>query len=127
MSHPNIVGVHQVFEDNDTAYMAIDFVDGRDLMEIVESSSAFRPEALEAIVVKLLDAIEFIHHEGILHRDIAPDNILLSKDNEPVLIDFGAARETVSRATRLLGTMRTVKDGYSPHEFYVADAGSIPV
>ncbi len=126
LSHPNIVGVHQVFEDNDTAYMAIDFVDGRDLLEIVESSNAFRPEALEAIVVKLLDAIEFIHHEGILHRDIAPDNILLSKDNEPVLIDFGAARETVSRATRLLGTMRTVKDGYSPHEFYVADADQFP-
>ena len=126
LSHPNIVGVHQVFEDNDTAYMAMDFVEGRDLLEVVESSSAFKPEALEKIVEKLLDAIEFIHNEGMLHRDIAPDNILLGHDHEPVLIDFGAARETVSRATRLLGTMRTVKDGYSPHEFYVADAEQFP-
>lgn len=126
LSHPNIVGVHQVFEDNDTAYMAMDFVEGRDLLGIVESSSTFKPEALEQIVVKLLDAIEFIHNQGILHRDIAPDNILLAHDYEPVLIDFGAARETVSRATRLLGNMRTVKDGYSPHEFYVADAEQFP-
>ena len=126
LSHPNIVGVHQVFEDNDTAYIAMDFVEGRDLLDIAESSSSFKPEALERIVVKLLDAIEFIHHEGILHRDIAPDNILLSKDYDPVLIDFGAARETVTRATRYLGSMRTVKDGYSPQEFYVTEADQYP-
>ncbi len=126
LSHPNIVGIHQVFEDNDTAYMAMDFVEGRDLLEIADSSKSFNPEALEGIVVKLLDAIEFIHHEGILHRDIAPDNILLRNDSEPVLIDFGAARETVTRATRFLGSMRTVKDGYSPQEFYVTDSEQYP-
>ena len=126
LSHPNIVGIHQVFEDNDTAYLAMDFVEGRDLLEIVESSNAFNPSALEAIVIKLLDAIEFIHHEGILHRDISPDNILLSNDNEPVLIDFGAARETVNQASHYLGSMRTVKDGYSPQEFYVADSEQFP-
>ena len=126
LSHPNIVGVHQVFEDNDTAYMAMDFVEGRDLLEIVESSKSFNPAALERIVVKLLDAVEFIHHEGILHRDISPDNILLSKDNDPVLIDFGAARETVTCATRYLGAMRTVKDGYSPQEFYVTGSEEYP-
>ena len=126
LSHPNIVGIHQVFEDNDTAYLAMDFVEGLDLLEIVESSNAFNPAALEAIVVKILDAIEFIHHEGILHRDISPDNILLSKDNEPVLIDFGAARETVNQATDYLSGMRTVKDGYSPQEFYAADSAQYP-
>ncbi len=126
LSHPNIVGVHQVFEDNETAYMALDFVEGRDLQEIIESSRTFKPEVFEDIVVKLLDAVEFIHNEGILHRDISPDNILLSTRNEPVLIDFGAARETVSRATRYLGGMQAVKDGYSPQEFYVADADQGP-
>jgi serine/threonine protein kinase len=126
LSHPNIVGIHQVFEDNDTAYLAMDFVEGLDLLEIVESSNAFNPSALEAITLKLLDAIEFIHHEGILHRDIAPDNILLSSDNEPVLIDFGAARETVEGATEHLSSMRTVKDGYSPQEFYAAGSQQYP-
>ncbi len=118
LSHPNIVGVHQVFEDNDTAYMAMDFVKGRDLLQIADSSEDFNPTALEQITIKLLDAVEFIHDVGVLHRDIAPDNILLSNENEPVLIDFGAARENLTEATSYLGSMRTVKDGYSPHEFY---------
>jgi len=119
LSHPNIVGVHQVFEDNDTAYMAMDFVEGRDLLEIAETSATIEPKDLELITFKLLDAVEFIHKEGVLHRDIAPDNILLSRENEPVLIDFGAARETVTRDNSYLADMRTVKDGYSPQEFYV--------
>lgn len=118
LSHPNIVGVHQVFEDNDTAYMAMDYVQGRDLLEIADGETSFNPAALEQITLKLLDAVEFIHDVGVLHRDIAPDNILLSSSSEPVLIDFGAARENVSLATSDLGSMRTVKDGYSPQEFY---------
>lgn len=126
LSHPNIVGVHQVFEDNDTAYMAMDFVEGRDLLEIAEGTEVIAPEAFERIVFKLLDAVEFIHGEGVLHRDISPDNILLSRDNEPVLIDFGAARETVARDTSYLGSMRTVKDGYSPQEFYIKDSEQHP-
>ncbi|MGR3512410.1 MAG: serine/threonine-protein kinase [Paracoccaceae bacterium] len=122
LSHPNIVGVHQVFEDNETAYIAMDFVEGRDLLEIAETSATIEPRELEAIAYRLLDAVEFIHTEGVLHRDISPDNILLSRENEPVLIDFGAARDTVTRDTSYLGDMRTVKDGYSPQEFYVKDS-----
>ncbi|MEO1537781.1 MAG: protein kinase [Pseudomonadota bacterium] len=122
LSHPNIVGVHQVFEDNDTAYMAMDFVEGRDLLEIAETSATIEPRELEIIAYKLLDAVGFIHHEGVLHRDISPDNILLGKNNEPVLIDFGAARETVTRDTSYLADLRTVKDGYSPQEFYIRDS-----
>lgn len=126
LSHPHIVGVHQVFEDNDTAYMAMDFVEGHDLLEVAEGRSTIEPAELELIALKLLDAIAFIHREGVLHRDISPDNILLGKDNEPVLIDFGAARETVTRSTSYLGDMRTVKDGYSPQEFYAKQANQDP-
>lgn len=126
LSHPNIVGVHQVFEDNDTAYIAMDFVEGRDLLEIAETEATIPPRDLEAIAYKLLDAVAFIHGEGVLHRDIAPDNILLGKDNEPVLIDFGAARETVTRDTSYLADLRTVKDGYSPQEFYIKDSEQHP-
>ncbi|MCV2880423.1 protein kinase domain-containing protein [Actibacterium sp. XHP0104] len=126
LSHPNIVGVHQVFEDFDTAYMALDYVDGQDLLEVAQSSKKIQPEALERMVLKILDAIDFIHAQGLLHRDIAPDNILLNQQNEPILIDFGAARETVTRATRIIGALQTVKDGYSPNEFYVTDADQFP-
>ncbi len=122
LSHPNIVGVHQVFEDNETAYMAMDFVQGRDLLEIIEGGETLTPVEIEAIAGKLLDAVGFIHKEGVLHRDIAPDNILLDAENNPVLIDFGAAQVTVTPTESYLGSMRTVKDGYSPQEFYSKDA-----
>lgn len=119
--HPNIVGVHQVFEDNDTAYMAIDFVDGRDLLAIIEDKDAsLTPELVTSYLVKLLGAVDFIHTSGVLHRDISPDNILINEENEPILIDFGAAREEASKTSRALSALRVVKDGYSPQEFYIS-------
>ncbi|MFP5480763.1 MAG: serine/threonine-protein kinase [Alphaproteobacteria bacterium] len=125
--HPNIVGVHQVFEDNDTAYMAIDFIDGKDLQAIMESTDqAFSPAQIVVLLKKMLSAVEFIHQAGILHRDISPDNILIDQNGNPVLIDFGAATEQVVRATRVLTGRRVVKDGYSPQEFYLTGAEQGP-
>lgn len=125
--HPNIVGVHQVFEDNDTAYMAIDFIKGKDLHDILESTDqAFTPDEIVSLLKKLLSAVEFIHQAGILHRDISPDNILIDEHGNPVLIDFGAASEQVVRATRVLTGRRVVKDGYSPQEFYLTGAEQSP-
>ncbi|HLQ19780.1 MAG TPA: serine/threonine-protein kinase, partial [Tabrizicola sp.] len=125
--HPNIVGVHQVFEDNDTAYMAIDFIDGRDLHDILDSTDqAFSPDQIVAMLKKMLSAVEFIHQVGILHRDISPDNILVDKTGNPILIDFGAASEQVVRATRVLTGRRVIKEGYSPQEFYLTGAEQSP-
>ena len=125
--HPNIVGVHQVFEDNGTAYMALDYVEGMDLLEIItETPGVLTPTQIRGYLTKMLDAISFVHKQGILHRDISPDNILVRADNEPVLIDFGAAREEASKQSRLLSALRVVKDGYSPQEFYVAGSEQSP-
>ena len=125
--HPNIVGVHQVFEDNDTAYMAIDYIDGKDLQDILDSTDqAFQPDMVVVLLKKMLGAVEFIHQLGILHRDISPDNILIDKTGNPVLIDFGAASEQMVRATRVQTGRRVVKDGYSPQEFYLVGAEQNP-
>ncbi|WP_343081049.1 serine/threonine-protein kinase [Ostreiculturibacter nitratireducens] len=125
--HPNIVGVHQVFEDNDTAYMAIDYVKGRDLLDMIEDPEVtFAPDAVVSITRKMLGAVGFVHENGILHRDISPDNILVNAAGEPILIDFGAAREEASRASRALTALRVVKDGYSPQEFYIAGSEQGP-
>ncbi len=119
LNHPNIVGVHQVFEENGTAYLALDFVNGLDLLEIIERNpKRLTPDVIKKILVKTLDAIEYMHECDILHRDISPDNILITEDNEPVLIDFGAAREVTDRASKALSTINAVKEGYSPLEFY---------
>ncbi len=121
LQHPYIVGVHQIFKDNDTAYMALDFIDGRDLLQVIEAEPGrLGPEQIKDLLIKVLDAVAYMHDNDILHRDISPDNILLEADNSPVLIDFGAARESATRVSRVLSKVLTVKDGYSPQEFYLA-------
>ncbi len=121
LQHPYIVGVHQYFRDNGTAYMAMDFVEGRTLLDLIETDpDRLTPDVVKALLGQLLQALSYIHRNDILHRDISPDNILVDDDNLPVLIDFGAAREDATRVSRVLSKLQTVKDGYSPQEFYLA-------
>ncbi|MGP6088945.1 serine/threonine-protein kinase [Antarctobacter jejuensis] len=127
LQHPNIVGVHQIFEANGTAYMALDFVEGRDLFDLLDQNpDALTPAAIEELAYVLLDALCYVHQNGILHRDISPDNILLDTSGTPVLIDFGAARQSATQASRILSRVHTVKDGYSPQEFYIAGSDQSP-
>ena len=127
LEHPNIVGVHQVFEDNNTAYMALDFVEGDDLLDVMDDPAwDLQPSEIKDMLRKLLGAISFIHKEGMLHRDISPDNILIDAQRNPILIDFGAAREQASKQSRVLSALRVVKDGYSPQEFYIAGSEQGP-
>lgn len=107
--------------------MALDFVEGKDLLELIEEGGKKpSPAVLEAVLRKVLGAVSFIHDQGILHRDISPDNILLDQNNDPVLIDFGAAREQATKQSRILSALRVVKDGYSPQEFYIAGSEQGP-
>ncbi|SFC58265.1 serine/threonine protein kinase [Tropicimonas isoalkanivorans] len=120
LEHPNIVRVHEVFSDNKTAYMALDFVEGRDLQSIIsENRENFGFAKIRELMVTVLSAISHIHARGMLHRDISPDNILIEKSGNPVLIDFGSAR---AQAARDASAIHAVKDGYSPHEFYATHA-----
>ncbi|MEM7471447.1 MAG: serine/threonine-protein kinase [Pseudomonadota bacterium] len=119
LRHPTIVGVHSAFEENNTAYMALDLLDGTDLFNLVATrDQQFSPKWVKQTLLQLLDAIEQVHAADLLHRDISPDNIMIQPNGTPVLIDFGAARGDASRRTRALSSLLVVKDGYSPHEFY---------
>lgn len=121
LRHPNIVGVHRIFEDNDTAYMVLDLIHGRDLLSLVkDKEDALSADQMKSVLIKVLDAVELVHQNDLLHRDLSPDNILLDKWGSPILIDFGAAREEASRETRAVSAVLVVKDGYSPQEFYFA-------
>ncbi len=127
LRHSNIVGVHRAFEENKTAYMALDLIDGHDLLDIMEASSALlTPKRVSDILVRLLEAVQTIHDNDLLHRDISPDNIIIEKNGTPVLIDFGAARGDASKRTRAISAMLVVKDGYSPQEFYLAGSIQTP-
>jgi tRNA A-37 threonylcarbamoyl transferase component Bud32 len=124
VSHPNVVKVHQVFKENDTAYMALDYVEGHDLFELMEDSSlALTPAGVRSTLLKLLDAIAAVHEKGLLHRDISPDNILVDSKRNPILIDFGAVREQDRTSDSVASTLHVVKDGYSPQELYIAGGG----
>lgn len=121
LQHPYIVGVHQYFRENGTAYMAMDYVQGKTLLDIIETEpDRLGPDEVKQLLIQLLQALAYIHDREILHRDISPDNILIDRDNLPVLIDFGAARDGATRVSRVLSKVMTVKDGYSPQEFYLA-------
>ena len=118
--HPSIVRVTRVFEAHATAYMVMRFERGMSFEAWLGSLG--RPpsqEELDAILHPLLDALEMMHAADFLHRDIAPDNIIVRSDGTPVLLDFGAARRAVAEMSRSLTGI--VKAGYSPHEQYSSD------
>nr|WP_217434213.1 serine/threonine-protein kinase [Leisingera sp. ANG59] len=125
--HPGIVGVHQVFKENQTAYIAMEFIDGLDLLTVREE----QPERLTApvlrqILTQALEALGCVHKLGILHRDISPDNLLLGQDGILTLIDFGAAAGSTPKDDTALPMLLAVKDGYSAHELYKPDLPQRP-
>ncbi len=90
--HRSIVRVLQFIEANDTAYMVMDYEEGRPLSDILEERNTLPEEELKGIIDPLLDGLEKVHNASVWHRDIKPSNILIRPDGSPVLIDFGAAR-----------------------------------
>ncbi|WBL34151.1 protein kinase [Sinirhodobacter sp. HNIBRBA609] len=117
LKHENVVPVLHFFEENDTAYMALEYVDGVDLTTHVDEKSGYlTPRRIMDLARQLVGALDYVHRHGVLHRDIAPDNIIVSKDDTPVLIDFGAARNVDAA---LAQSIFAVKDGFSPPEFYL--------
>jgi len=115
--HTNIVQVHRYFRANNTAYMVMHFEEGQSLKGWLKAlGRAPRQRELDAILEPLLDALELIHKADFLHRDIAPDNIIIRKSGDPVLIDFGSARGEIGSHSKTISAL--VKPGYSPYEQY---------
>jgi serine/threonine protein kinase/WD40 repeat protein len=119
--HPNIVGVYRYFLANDTGYMVIAFEEGASFKSwLARLKRAPRQAELDRILTPLLEALEFVHKANFLHRDIAPDNIIIRTDGSPVLIDFGSARGEMISHSRTVSAL--VKPGYSPYEQYATTA-----
>ncbi len=123
LSHPGIVRVLRYFEENQTAYMVLDFVEGKSMSRWLEGLGRNPTEAeLDRITQELCDALAVVHDKGIVHRDIAPDNIIIRSDGSPVLLDFGAARQELAEHSRVQTrsdhstSFAIVKQHYSPFE-----------
>jgi serine/threonine protein kinase len=115
--HPSLVKVYRFWEDHGTAYMVMPRYVGRTLRQ-VRAGMVVPPgeAACRRVLHALLSALEVLHKEGVFHRDIAPDNILLGDDGAPVLLDFGAARRVIGEGGAALTSI--MKPHYAPLEQY---------
>ena len=112
-----IVRVYSYFEENNTAYFAMEYIHGKSLLDdLNEQGGKLSFEETKKILLPVMDALDLIHGEGIVHRDISPDNVLLTDDGGVKLIDFGAARYSLGDRSRSLDVV--LKHGYAPMEQY---------
>jgi serine/threonine protein kinase len=124
--HENVVPVYEYLEQDGAAFLVMEFVEGRTLTAAYEAGQFHDAASVMALGQTLIDTLQAIHAKNILHRDIAPDNIMIRADGSPVLIDFGGAAAAIATATR--STQNVVKDGYSPPEQYDTSANpSFPI
>jgi len=114
--HPNIVRVLTVFEENNTAYMVMEYEQGQGLHEILSERKTLPQQELENILMPLMEGLEKVHAAGFIHRDIKPANIFIRAGGSPVLLDFGSARQALGEQTRTLTSL--VSPGYAPFEQY---------
>ena len=115
--HQALVKVFRFWEANGTAYMAMPFYAGKTLREVLKERLT-RPDEqwIRKLLLPIMEALELIHAENCFHRDVAPDNIMIQRDERPVLLDFGAARRVISDMTQALTVI--LKPGFAPIEQY---------
>lgn len=114
--HPNIVRVRNVFEANNTAYMIMDYELGETLQEILTRRKILDEADIQTVIFPIIDGMKLIHAHGFIHRDIKPANIFIRVDGEPVLLDFGSARQSMEEGIATLTSIYS--KGYAPIEQY---------
>src|SRR5271157_2237290 len=114
--HPSIVKVFSLFEENNTAYMVMEFLRGKTLLKVVEEEGPLEEKDAVAYIVQIAEALDVIHGLKLLHRDIKPENIIITEEGRAVFVDFGTAREFAAGKTRRMTT--TLTPGYAPLEQY---------
>ena len=111
--HPNIISVYHLFYDNNTAYYAMEFIDGMDLCKYQErNGQPLGWDVLKPIVGQVIKALQAVHSSGVIHCDISPDNIFILNGGQVKLIDFGAAKNVLHGHS----SMMLLKRGFAPPE-----------
>ncbi len=112
----DIVNVYDFFEENGTAYIIMEYIDGVLLKDYLEKWGALDPDAAMSIIMPIIEAVKKIHSKGIIHRDISPDNIFISNEDSIKIFDFGTARLNDSKEG--MAGEQVIKVGYSALEQY---------
>lgn len=113
---PNVVHVFDTFEENNTAYIVMEFCDGESVKSILERQGPMSLEEALIVVLGAAEGLKPVHAEGMIHRDISPDNIYRLKDGSIKILDFGAARYATTKHSKSLSVI--IKPGYAPEEQY---------
>ncbi len=117
LDHPGIVRIHDVFEENGTAYYVMDFIEGDNLNEIVKREGALPEERALGYIRQIGDALSYVHGHNIMHLDVKPANVIVRKsDGKAILIDFGTAKQYDSEGSQTSTTPVGLSVGYAPIE-----------
>lgn len=117
LSHPNVIRVLNFFRANDTVYLVMEYEHGRTLQEFIHKHQGHISERfIRGVFTRMLNGLREVHSHKLLHLDLKPSNIYLRADNTPVLIDFGAARQTLITDQPMLKPMYT--PGFASPEHY---------
>ncbi len=118
MGQPNIAGVTDYFDENDTSYFVMDYIEGISFKTYIANhgGKVSIEEALN-VMIPVLRALTAVHAEGFIHRDVTPDNIYITKDGQVKLLDFGSARYSIGDKSKSLDVV--LKVGYAPKEQYI--------
>jgi serine/threonine-protein kinase len=115
LNHPNIVSIYDLGEDNGVWFIAMEFVQGRELKECFETNERFRMADIVRIMSQILDALDYSHRQGVIHRDVKPANIFLLSDGSVKVADFGIAHIESSNLTQV-GTVMGTPSYMSPEQ-----------
>ncbi len=120
IQHRNVVKVMRLVEANGTAYMVMEYLEGESFGAYLKRKrTGLTEQDLLNVVLPLLDGLKAVHERGVLHRDIKPGNIYITKDGWPILLDFGSARLDLGQTATMTSM---VSHGYSPFEQYQSKA-----
>ncbi len=111
-----IVDIYDTIPGNNTGYIIMQYLQGQDLKGILNTQGIFDFQMAKDIIIQVCDTLEPVHKQGIIHRDISPDNIFITDDGKIKLLDFGAARYESSLNSKSLSVI--LKSGYAPEEQY---------
>jgi serine/threonine protein kinase len=115
--HPCIVSVLNLFEENRTGYLVMVYLDGITLAQSIARAGGKLPyETARDVMMRVMDGLREVHSQGLLHRDISPDNIYLTRQGLVKILDFGAARFEAGERSQSLSVV--LKEGYAPEEQY---------
>ena len=118
LNHPNIIRIHDIFEENGTAYYVMEYQEGGSLSEYLKMRGVLGEEEALYFIRQIAGALEYIHEKKINHLDVKPGNILLNETNDAVLIDFGLSKRYDDEGNQTSTTPVGISHGYAPLEQY---------